>query len=61
MLHIELFEFSQSHFEVCLRRHLKMRYLSVEPLVEETIHEHMATVQRSTLELSDLVNIISVW
>lgn len=38
-----------------------MGYPSVIELVEEIIHEQVATVQRSTLESSDLVNIISVW
>ena len=38
-----------------------MCYPSVIELVEEIIHEQVATVQRSTLESSDLVEIISVW
>gem|GEM_PF-1823959 len=38
-----------------------MCYPSVIELVEEIIQEHVATVQRSTLESSDLVDIISVW
>jgi hypothetical protein len=40
---------------------LKMHYPSVIILVEEIIHEQVARVQRSTLELSDLVDMISVW
>jgi hypothetical protein len=38
-----------------------MHYPSVTILVEEIIHEQVARVQRSTLELSDLVDMISVW
>jgi hypothetical protein len=40
---------------------LKMRYPSVLILVDEIMHEQVATVQRSTLESSDLVDMISVW
>jgi hypothetical protein len=40
---------------------LKMHYPSVIILVEEIIHVQVARVQRSTLELSDLVDMISVW
>jgi hypothetical protein len=40
---------------------LKMHYPSVIILVEEIIHEQVARVQRSTLELSDRVDMISVW
>jgi hypothetical protein len=40
---------------------LKVHYPSVIVLVEDIIHEQVATVQRSTWELSDLVDMISVW
>ncbi|MGA7368055.1 MAG: hypothetical protein WBX01_02930 [Nitrososphaeraceae archaeon] len=40
---------------------LKVCYPSVIALVEEIIHEQVATVQRSTLELSARVDMISVW
>jgi hypothetical protein len=40
---------------------MKVRYPSLIALVEDIIHEQVATVQRSTWELSDLVNMISVW
>jgi hypothetical protein len=40
---------------------LKVHYPSVIVLVEDIIHEQVATVQRSTWDLSDLVDMISVW
>jgi hypothetical protein len=39
---------------------MKVQFSSVIVLVEDIIHEQVATVQRSTWELSDLVDIISV-
>jgi len=38
-----------------------VHYPSVIVLVDEIIHEQVPTVQRSTLELSDLVDMVSVW
>jgi hypothetical protein len=39
---------------------MKVQFSSVIVLVEDIIHEQVATVQRSTWELSDLIDMISV-
>jgi hypothetical protein len=44
----------------CISLPLRASYLSAIISAEETIHEQVATVQRSTFELSDLVDMISV-
>lgn len=49
------------HLSLVMDQPLKIHYPSVIVLVEDIIHEQVATVQRSTWELSDLVDMISVW
>ena len=44
----------------CVSLLLRVSYPSAIISVEETMHEQVATVQRSTFELSDLVDMISV-
>jgi hypothetical protein len=53
--------FSERKAKLFVSLFLKVCYPSVIVLLEEIIHEQVATVQRSTLELSDLVDMISVW
>ena len=53
--------FSSPKLSLVMDQPLKFHYPSVIVLVEDIIHEQVATVQRSTWELSDLVDMISVW
>ena len=49
------------NLNLCVLLLLKVSYPSIIISVEEIIHEQVATIQRSTLELSDLVDMISEW